>query len=68
MEDDGPRLLRLEEDAGPVRPSKNPVDLVSECIMRKGGWGWEGEGECVWGPRGGGSEGEVCHLCSLSLY
>lgn len=39
MEGEGPRLLRLEEDAGPVRPSKNPVDLVSECIMRKGGWG-----------------------------
>lgn len=60
MEGEGPRLLRLEEDAGPVRPSKNPVDLVSECIMRKGGWGW--------GPRGGSSEGEVCHLRSLSLY
>lgn len=45
MEAEGPRLLRLEEKAGPVRPIKNPGELVSECFMltrgqRVGRQGW----------------------------
>lgn len=39
MKAEGPRLLRLEEEAGPVGPGKNPVELFSECFMLKGGQG-----------------------------
>lgn len=56
MEGEGPRPLRLEEDAVPVRPSKDPVPLVSECLMHKGGQ------ECQ-----GHSEGAAGLPCSLSL-
>lgn len=48
MEAEGLKLLRLTEEAGPVRPSKNPVELVSECFMLKGGQGVGGRGRlCV---------------------
>lgn len=56
MEGEGPRPLRLEEDAVPVRPSKDPVALVSECLMHKGGQEWQGH-----------SEGAAGLPCSLSL-
>lgn len=35
MDTEGPRLLRLEEEAGPVRLSKNPPELGSECFTLK---------------------------------
>lgn len=46
MEDEGLRLLRLEEDTGPFRLNKNPVELVSECVMLEGGQGWDDD-DCV---------------------
>ena len=45
MDIEGPRLLRLEGEAGPVRPSKNPLELVSECFTLKG---VQGVGEQGW--------------------
>lgn len=56
MEGEGPRPLRLEEDAGPVRPNTDPVERASECLTRKGGQ-----------ERQGHSEGEAGLLCSLTL-
>lgn len=56
MEGEGPRPLRLEEDAGPVRPSTDPVERASACLTRKGGQEWQGH-----------SEGEAGLLCSVSL-
>lgn len=45
MKGEGPRPLRLEEDSGPVRPSTDPVELVSECLVHKGGQEWQGRSE-----------------------
>ena len=45
MEGEGPRPVRLEEDSGRVRPSKDPGELVSECLMHKGGQEWQGHSE-----------------------
>lgn len=64
MEAKGLRFLRLVEETG---PSKNPVELVSECFRLKGGPEVGGPGWMCVGDKERCSEGEICHPLLQSL-
>lgn len=53
MDIEGPRPLRLEEEAGPVRLSKNPLELVSGASPLKVSPGVGEQGRFCVGDRQG---------------